>query len=196
VAIVALIDAQPANVGYEDILWWNPAYWFRFGNNFRHWLKDFMQLPSEDQRRFFARKVRALRRKIQTKLGGGRVAELVDLEDVIDPAHFPEHELKLWEVHIRALVEHVERPYVGAVTLFRTQGQPLFCSLREDFCWGRLAKGGLTLKFIPGSHENIFMEPNVQHLAAALDQSLADARARFSPHAQREPLIPITNGHS
>jgi len=103
---------------------------------------------------------------------GRNGAQHVDLEEIIDTAHFPENELKLWQIHLNALVQHKERAYEGSVLLLRTHGQPLFCSLEEDFCWGKLARGGVEVVQIPGSHENIFMEPNVQTLAARLSTAL------------------------
>ena len=84
---------------------------------------------------------------------------------------------------MNALVAHVERPYAGHVTLLRTRGQPIFCSFAEDFCWGKLARGGVTVKRIPGSHENIFMEPNVKFLAEQIEECLGgdDALHRTKP---------------
>jgi len=74
------------------------------------------------------------------------------------------------------LTDHVQQPYAGSLTLFRTRGQPLFCSLIDDFCWSRLAQGGVVVKPIPGSHENIFMEPNVRYLAKELGKCLEQAQ--------------------
>jgi thioesterase domain-containing protein len=186
VALVALLDTAPANAGYERTTWWRPIFIGRFARNLGYWLEDFRELDPAERRRFVTRKLRVLGRKLAQKLRGGRNgAPAVDLEEVIDPVHFPEHELKLWEIHIRAIVEHVERPYRGAVTLFRTRGQPLFCSFEEDFCWSHLAKGGVAIKHIPGSHENVFTEPNVKFLAEALETSLAEAREKW-PAATEE----------
>jgi len=98
----------------------------------------------------------------------------VDLEEVIDTGHVSESELALWQIHLRALIEHVQRSYDGQITLFRTRGQPLLCSFEDDFCWNRLAQE-VTVKLIPGSHENIFMEPNVKVLAKELEACLARA---------------------
>src|SRR5205823_6476467 len=75
-----------------------------------------------------------------------------------------------------ALIEHVQQPYPGEVLLLRTRGQPLLCSLENDFCWRKLAQGGVQVTVIPGSHENIFMEPNVRTLAKELGFALAQAQ--------------------
>jgi len=175
VALVALIDAFPSNAGYEKPQWWNPKFPFRFARNFWYWLDDFKDLSSDERRRFFVRKGRILGRKLKRAFAGRNGSTEVDLEEVIDPSYFPKHELKFWEIHLRALVNHVEKPYPGTVTLIRTRGQPMFCSLTEDFCWSTLA-AAVNIHRIPGSHENIFMEPNVKHLAGELQQALARAQ--------------------
>ncbi|HWQ93544.1 MAG TPA: alpha/beta fold hydrolase, partial [Clostridia bacterium] len=171
VAFLALLDSSPSNAGYEQIRWWSPRYAIRFSRNLGYWLKDFMALKAEERRTYFVRKARAFARKL--KPGS---ANAVDLEEVIDLSHFSANELRLWQIHLQALVEHVDQPYEGDVVLLRTRGQPLFCSLEPDFCWSKLVRGKLEVKMVPGSHENVFMEPNVQALAAEIDGCLEQIR--------------------
>jgi amino acid adenylation domain-containing protein/FkbH-like protein len=168
-----LIDATPSNAGYERIPWWRPIFYYRFTRNLFFWFKDFVTLlePAE-QRRYFVRKARVISRKLLYRLQSGNSTGDVDLDEVIDVNHFPDHELKFWQIHLNALVAHVERPYAGAVTLLRTRGQAAWCSFEEDFCWGKLARGGVQVKHIPGSHENIFVEPNVKFLARTIEECL------------------------
>jgi len=175
-----LIDASPSNAGYERILWWRPSFHYRFARNLLYWLKDFVTLlEPQEQRRYIVRKARVLWRKLAAKLRGGNCTD-VDLDEVIDVSHFPESELKYWQIHLNALVAHVERPYAGHVTLLRTRGQPILCSFAEDFCWRKLARGGVTVKHIPGSHENIFVEPNVKFLAEQIEECLVEAMPKSS----------------
>jgi pyochelin synthetase len=112
----------------------------------------------------------------------------VDLDEVIDISHFPKAELKLWQIHLNALVQHVERKYEGRVVLLRTRGQPLFCSLQDDFCWSKLATN-LEVKLVPGSHEQVFMEPHVRALAAQVSQCLEASN-------RETPLAPSGSYHS
>jgi thioesterase domain-containing protein len=72
----------------------------------------------------------------------------------------------------------MQQPYSGHVTLFRTSGHPLLSSFARDLRWGALAKGGVTVNLIPGSHENIFMEPNVKSLAQGLTAALSETQER------------------
>jgi thioesterase domain-containing protein len=178
VALLALLDSAPANAGYGTVQWWRPDFPYRFSCNLYYWLRDFRAVPPRDRRRFMARKLRAFSRKLARWTKGSAKDEAVDLEEVIDPAQFPESELKLWKLHLRALEKHVQQPYRGPVALFRTRGHPLFCSFARDLRWGRLARGGVAVKIIPGSHENIFMEPNVKSLALGLTVALSQAQAR------------------
>jgi FkbH-like protein len=178
VALLALIDSAPSNAGYERATWLSPRFMYSFARNVGYWLSDFRILKPEERRNFFARKLRTMWRKALRRLKGRASPPTVDLEEVIDPSHFSENELKLWRMHLQALTDHVEQPYPGQVTLLRTRGQPLICSFEPDFCWGRLAREGVQVKPIPGSHENIFMEPNVKQLAKELETCLAQAGAQ------------------
>ena len=108
--------------------------------------------------------------------GGQSESGFLDLEDVIDPGNFPENELKLWRIHLQALIEHEDKEYRGEILLLRTRGQPIFCSLEDDFCWSKLAKEGVKVRRVPGSHENVFMEPNVRTLATELQAAIDEAQ--------------------
>ncbi len=114
----------------------------------------------------------------------------MDLESVIDPSYFPDHELKLWELHLRALANHAQRPYGGRVTLFRTRGEPVFCSFAEDFRWGTLARDGVAVKRIPGSHESIFMPPHVEILAHELTAAIAETQTPEEVRANYGSVLP------
>jgi thioesterase domain-containing protein len=158
-------------------------------------LEDFFALAAEDRRRFFRRKARAMGRKLARRFGAGPAETGVDLDEVIDTGHFPEPELKLWKAHLQALIEHVEKEYDGPVTLLRTRGQPMFCSFADDFCWGKLARGGVQVRSVPGSHENIFMEPNVGSLAVEVSACLEAAlQRRESGRASPFVRVPVMDG--
>ncbi|EEF60979.1 Thioesterase [Pedosphaera parvula Ellin514] len=190
VALLALLDAAPSNRGYEQVPWWKPAYGFRFAQNFSFWLDDFFKSKPEERREFVLRKARSLGRKFLKKIfRSGAGQPQVDLEEVIDLTKFPQHELRLWQLHLDALVRHVSKPYAGKVTLFRTRGQPLFCSLDDDFCWGALV-GALEIRRIPGSHESIFMEPDVKELANELKACLVETCSQTT--AEKKENLELT----
>ena len=157
-----------------------------------------MDLNAEERRKFVGRKFRWIGRKLQRRLGFAQGPERFDLEEVIDLSHFPQLELNLWQSHLEALIAHIERPYHGRVALLRTRGQALFCSLEDDFCWGKLVPGGVLVRLIPGSHENIFMEPNVRAPASELNGLLETTNAGNDPAGPavtdlqgREAVLPL-----
>jgi len=189
IALLALLDSAPANSGYETVQWWRPEFLGLFGRNLFYWLQDFREVKPQDRRRFVERKLRTFGRKLARWVRQEDGDNRVDLEEVIDPAYFPENELKLWELHLRALAGHVQQPFAGHVTLFRTRGHPLLSSFARDLRWGTLAKGGVTVRMIPGSHENIFLEPHVKTLAFNLTAALAATQER--PTSKNDPALLI-----
>ena len=148
VEVVLLLDSAPMNAGYEKTQWWNPLLLLRFCRNVSYWLRDFAQLDHGEQRRWVARKVRAYGRKLLGRFRK-RGSESSRSRGCNRSNPFPEKELRLWQAHLDALVAHVDQPYSGRVLLMRTRGQPIFCSLRDDFCWGRLVGPGLEVEQDP-----------------------------------------------
>jgi thioesterase domain-containing protein/acyl carrier protein len=72
------------------------------------------------------------------------------------------------EVHRRALHRYVFLPYGGIGTLIRAnEGKVFSLSEREDevLGWGNLVKGGLNAYEIPGDHNNMLRDPQVQSVA-------------------------------
>ena len=68
--------------------------------------------------------------------------------------------------------DFVPTSFAGRVAVFRTRRQPHNRIHDEYLGWGKLAKGGVDLHFIPGGHDSVLREPYVQGLAAALKKCL------------------------
>jgi thioesterase domain-containing protein len=68
--------------------------------------------------------------------------------------------------------DFVPTSLAGRVAVFRTRRQPRNRINDEHLGWGKLAKGGVDLHFIPGGHDSVLREPYVQGLAAALKKCL------------------------
>jgi amino acid adenylation domain-containing protein/FkbH-like protein len=170
VSLLALLDCAPSNCGYETFDWRRPARALDFARNLGYWLEDFVHLQAQERRSLLRRKLKLLPQKFWGRISGKRSREDFDLEEFIDLTHVSERETRLWNHHLRLLVQHVSKPSRGRVTLFRTRGQPLICSFEDDFGWAKIA-GNVTVKKIPGSHEGIFMEPHVRGLAKELEVS-------------------------
>ena len=67
------------------------------------------------------------------------------------------------------------RTYEGRITVFRVQRQPRHRIRDLNLGWGKLAKGGIDLRFIPGDHTTVLKEPHVQGLAAELKECLLES---------------------
>jgi hypothetical protein len=103
--------------------------------------------------------------------------------------------LKLWQAHLDALAGHIQEPYDGPVTLLRTRGQALFCCLEEDFCWHRLVPRGVKVRLVPGSHESVFVEPNVGELAKQLAKCIEEAVVDLPPGRASGPSATLIREH-
>ena len=68
--------------------------------------------------------------------------------------------------------DFVPSSYRGRIAVFRTERQPRNRIHDSQLGWGKLAKGGVDLHFIPGDHDSVLKEPHVQGLAAALKKCL------------------------
>jgi len=181
VGLLLLIDSAAPNSGYERVPWWRPAFYPRFARNSAYWFTDFIKLDARERRDFIQRKWGAFKRKAMGFVGDKSSASAgFTLEEFIDTTQFPEHELELWRQHLTAGVNYVPHPYGGRVLLLRTRGQPFFCSLDPQYGWSELVLGGLEVRTVPGAHERIFMEPDVQVLASEVQAALARSQSRRS----------------
>jgi thioesterase domain-containing protein len=167
VALLLLLDSAAPNSGYERIPWWRPGFYPTFARNSMYWMYDFLKLDARERRDWLERKWGSLKRRFGSDAKAGFA-----LEEYIDTAQFPEHELELWRMHLSAGANYVPKPYGGRALLLRTRGQPVLCSLDPQYGWGKLVLGGLEVRTVPGAHEHIFMEPKVQALAKEVSEAL------------------------
>ncbi len=171
---LALLDCAPSNRGYERAHWWRIRFFPDFANNLECWLEDFLRLKPEEQRSLVGRKLRAWQRRVWQRLRNPASEAGFDLEEIIDLSNLTERDIHLWKNHLTLLLRHRSGVYCGHITLFKTRGHPILSSFAPDFGWGELA-GKVTLRNISGSHEGIFLEPNVRSLASQLQSALRDA---------------------
>ncbi len=67
---------------------------------------------------------------------------------------------------------YVPTSYSGRIVVFRARRQPRNRIRDFQLGWGKLAKGGVDVHFIPGDHGSVLKEPHVQGLAAELKKCL------------------------
>jgi amino acid adenylation domain-containing protein len=165
VNLLAIFDSPAPKSGYEQ-----PKLNFTFINgllhNLWHWGRDFLAVSPRE------RKGR-IRRKLFAHNPNPQEGE-IDLRDYIDDISLiPDEYRELMRKHFRAYELYHPQPYEGHVTVFRSPRQPLFCSYDPHLEWDHLAKGGVSIYSVLGSHRNLLAEPHVQQLAAALQAALA-----------------------
>jgi thioesterase domain-containing protein len=79
-----------------------------------------------------------------------------------------------YDINYVAVQNYKLRPYDGRLVLFRAsyQGHE---EGEYDLGWGSIFRQGVEIHDLPGDHERIFLEPNIDQLADSLRESLARA---------------------
>jgi amino acid adenylation domain-containing protein len=119
----------------------------------------------------------------------GRDEQLLYIMDVAKEAHVMPQELNLMQVkrslrnlktRIHAGRSYAPQPYEGKVTLFRcTNVIPRYQAYLEadpTWGWGRISSEPVEIHHVPGSHETMVIEPDVQALAHKLRLCIANLR--------------------
>jgi amino acid adenylation domain-containing protein len=77
-----------------------------------------------------------------------------------------------YDINYVAVQKYKLRPYDGRLILFRAswQGEE---EGERDLGWGSIFSQGVEIHDLPGDHERIFLEPNIDQLANSLRESLA-----------------------
>jgi len=77
------------------------------------------------------------------------------------------------ESGMHALDSYVPLPYPGGAVMLFSREEPDRSSFDLRLAWADLLGEGLTVRYVPGSHENILDEPTVAEVAAVLKRCLA-----------------------
>jgi thioesterase domain-containing protein len=83
----------------------------------------------------------------------------------------------------RAVVTYLPRTFAGRVTVFRTREHRREAGGDGTWGWGKLARGGVAVRWVPGTHMTLLREPYVATLADRLSQAL-DQASRRAPVAR------------
>ena len=97
------------------------------------------------------------------------------INEMADLLGLSERHGKIAYAQHQAIKKYRPRTYLGRLTLFKAQMQPLFSSHTRDKGWGRLAAGGLEIKVVPANHLGMLQEPHVKTLAKELRACLDKA---------------------
>ena len=79
-----------------------------------------------------------------------------------------------WDINLVAIENYVAKPFNGRLTLFRATQQE-FPGGPRDLGWSSLFQQGVDIHEIEGDHERLFLEPNINTLAAILRKCMDEA---------------------
>ena len=167
VDLLVLFNSSPPNCSY-DCMNLTPLFVGRFFLNLTHWFIGFVKWGHVKQLRFLQWKLQMLHRRVGKMLGHRRSDESFDVETQVDLSTVPIEDHRLWTAHVRANGLHHASVYHGKVTLLRTLGHPFDCNYDPLCGWADYAKGGVTVKVLPGLHESLLEEPQVRLAANEL----------------------------
>jgi thioesterase domain-containing protein len=84
----------------------------------------------------------------------------------------------VWTAMERAVRAYRPRPYPGAITLFRAMDRSVTGTYSRTLGWGRLARGGVRVIDVPGTHSTVLRPGSEPPMAAklrdCLDELMAD----------------------
>jgi thioesterase domain-containing protein len=84
------------------------------------------------------------------------------------------HLFNVFKHDVELLKNYTPQPYSGSIMLFKAEEQLI--AFDFDMGWTDLAKGGLTIRVVPGDHYTIMHPPQVAGLAEQLRQYLQASR--------------------
>jgi thioesterase domain-containing protein len=126
--------------------------------------KDILASP----RKLLARMRRAINSGASALLARPRDAESGCLElgdDRLDSLALPEIYQRRLDASLRAFWAYRPNVYHGDATVLACQIRPLIHQAGTDLGWGAWIDGRLTVRTVPGYHDNLFDEPQIGRIA-------------------------------
>ncbi|MEX3936959.1 acetoacetate--CoA ligase [Paraburkholderia phymatum] len=164
VGLLCLLDPYV----YERWLPWNARMHHWYGRIHGQWRK-LRTVPASRMAGYVADRLIVGADHVQMRLGHMR------LRADATTAAFPPALRQVRETLVLAMTRYRPPPYnagpilyVRATTRLDEHGDPMCL-------WQRVARGGLTIAEVSGSHDDMLVEPNLQAVAAVLDRALANA---------------------
>lgn len=168
--LVAVIEGYAPTRHLPAPRWWTPGRLKLYAQNLPGWINDHLELgPAYAWGRFRQVSVQ-LSKQLLKRL---RLHPPLRAVDTIPTARqMPTHHLRVLEALLRAAARYRAEPFEGRVTLFNTQRQSMLRDPDPLRGWQRLARGGVAIRRIRGSHHSILDPGNVESLATALRDEL------------------------
>ncbi len=178
VGLLVALESSPPNVDQKQS-WSATAAKYSLENLVEN-VKEFVSVSPQQQLTMLKNKSKRLKQKIRSRIvPPAQKGPKVELKDMIDLANYPEGYVKYAETHWHALTQYHPHPYPGEVVLFRAKKQGL-SNFNHTLGWDALVDDRVQVNVIPGTHESMLQEPNVQIVAAKLRHLLDAAHQRRS----------------
>jgi len=178
VGLLVMLETAPPNVNQKQS-WSATAAKYSIENLLEN-VKDFVNHSPHERLAMLKQKGKRLTEKFKGKIAPPvRDEKSVELKDVLDLSNYPRDYIKYAQTHWHALTEYKPRPYPGEITLFRAKKQSL-SSFNHTLCWDSLVEDRVNVTVIPGTHESMLQEPNVQIIASKLRTLLDHAHAKHN----------------
>ena len=176
VALLVMLETSPPNLDQKQS-WSATAAKYSIENLLEN-VKDFVHHSPQDRLTMLKQKSQRLTKKIRNKIAPpSEDAKPAELSDVMDLTNYPKDYVKYAETHWQALTRYKPKPYAGEITLFRAKKQGL-TNFNHTLGWEALVDGRVEVTVIPGTHESMLQEPNVQIIATELKKLLIDAQSK------------------
>ena len=172
VGLLVMLETSPPNVSHKQS-WSATAAKYSIENIVEN-VKDFVYESPEKKLSLLKSKGKRLKEKFQKRLAPAPESKSAELNQILDLSTYPEGYVKYAETHWHALTEYHPGPYPGEITLFRARKQGL-SNFNHALGWDALAEDRVHVTVIPGTHESMLQEPNVQIIAAKLRELLDTA---------------------
>jgi amino acid adenylation domain-containing protein len=184
IGLLVMLESAPPNVDQKHS--WSATAAKYSLENFVENLKDFV--GNEGRMALLRNKGKRLTKRIKRSLAGEDEEKPVVLGEVLDLTAYPEGYVHYAETHWAALTKYHPPAYGGNLVLFRAKKQGL-SNFAHTLGWDALVEDRVHVTVIPGTHESMLQEPNVQIVAAKLRQFLNDAQRNAArPESELAPV--------
>jgi thioesterase domain-containing protein len=170
IGLLAVFDSAASNSDYYRVRL-NRRFLAGFTRNLWLATAEFARLEAPERRERLRLLGRKFARHARASVGASPVPSSVDEGDVEidgllpDRALYPASEIALWRSHLQMMARYWPHASDLRLVLFRTCRRPLWRSHEPSLGWSALARGGVDIELVPGTHGTLFREPHVAVLA-------------------------------
>jgi thioesterase domain-containing protein len=171
-ALVAIEAYAPMRVMQYNRLW-SPGRWPHYLRNFPGWVADHVSLGPRYTWNRLTHVLGQWSKQVGQRLGIRKTLRAADF--VAGGDTLPDHRQAVVLAHLAAIRVYLPPAADVAMTLINIRRQSMLRDPDRRRGWHRLARRGLTLKIVSGSHHTVLTPPHLQAVARALADALDGA---------------------